>query len=115
MFPSVAFKSENNGPAVLGGAEAGPSEPSGLSPLEGQTPPWLDVWTMDPDLSDEDSKYSREGVEHPPLQPALSRSPSALGAVLLRACLPSFLPQVKPICSLQAGLHSVSLSNGEGW
>uniref|UniRef100_A0A9L0TAZ7 Ssu-2 homolog n=2 Tax=Equus TaxID=9789 RepID=A0A9L0TAZ7_HORSE len=79
MFPSVAFKSENNGPAVLGGAEAGPSEPSGLSPLEGQTPPWLDVWTMDPDLSDEDSVVDLSFQAESPLAPPaelLERLPS---------------------------------------
>ena len=45
---------------VLGGAEGGPSDPGSPSPLGGQTPPWLDVCTMDRDLSDEDSKYSWE-------------------------------------------------------
>ena len=39
MFPSVVFKSGNNGPAVLGGAGGGPSDPSGLGPLGGQTLP----------------------------------------------------------------------------
>lgn len=60
MFPSVVFKSGNNGPGILGGPEGGPSDPSGLSPLGGQTPPWLDICTMDRDLSEDDSKYSRE-------------------------------------------------------
>ena len=65
MFPSVVFKSGNNGPAVLGGAEGGPSDPSGLGPLGGQTLPRLDIWTMDRDLSDDDSEYSRAGQRAP--------------------------------------------------
>lgn len=66
MFPSVVFRSGNNGPAVLGGAWGGPSDPSSLSPLGGQTLPWLDVSTMDRDLSDGDSKYSLSGRGAPP-------------------------------------------------
>ncbi|EPY72843.1 Suppressor of Stomatin mutant Uncoordination family member (ssu-2)-like protein [Camelus ferus] len=79
MFPSVVFKSGNNGPAVLGGAEGGPSAPSSLSPLEGQPPPQLDVWTMDSDLSDADSVGDLSFEAESPLAPPaelLERLPS---------------------------------------
>ncbi|XP_061252326.1 protein SSUH2 homolog isoform X1 [Bos javanicus] len=69
MFPSVVFKSGNNGPAVLGGAEGGPSDPSGLGPLGGQTLPRLDIWTMDRDLSDDDSVVDLSFEAESPLAP----------------------------------------------
>ncbi|XP_064449263.1 protein SSUH2 homolog isoform X4 [Mirounga angustirostris] len=71
MFPSVVFKSGNNGPGVLGGAEGGPSDAGGRSPQGSQTPPGLDVCTMDRDLSDNDSVVDLSfEAESPPAPPA---------------------------------------------
>ncbi|KAB0400094.1 hypothetical protein E2I00_002480, partial [Balaenoptera physalus] len=71
--------SGNNGPAVLGGAKGGPSDPSSLSPLGGQTLAWLDVSTMDRDLSDDDSVMDLSFEAESPLAPPaelLERLPS---------------------------------------
>lgn len=77
-------------------------------PLGGQTPPRLDVGTMDRDPSEEDSKYSGEGAGEgagrPPLQPVWGRV-LPLRSVCVADSVPSFLPSagvVKPICILQA-------------
>ena len=59
------FKSGNNGPGILGGAEGGPSDPGGWDPRGGQTPPWLDICTMDKDLREDDSEYSLGGPGAP--------------------------------------------------
>lgn len=61
IFPSVVFKSGNNGPPVWEGPRIVP-QMLAAKPLEGQKPLWPDSWTMDRDLGDEDSKYSWAGV-----------------------------------------------------
>ncbi|KAL0600630.1 Protein SSUH2-like protein [Plecturocebus cupreus] len=76
MFPFVVFKLSNNGPAVLGGA---PSEHIDPSTLEGQTSLWQDVWTMDRDLSADDSVVDLSFEAESPLAPPtelLERLPS---------------------------------------
>lgn len=117
FLKSVVFKLGNNGPGILGGAKGGPSDPSSQrSPRVGQTPPWQDVCTMDRDLSENDSKYSRRrrGRGRVPGAPTSVASPDGnlpsglcavlgSGSVLLRASfLPSFLSCGKPICRLLA-------------
>lgn len=56
MFPFVVFKLVTMGLLFWEGPEGGPSEHIGPSTLEGQTSLWQDVWTMDRDLSEDDSK-----------------------------------------------------------
>lgn len=97
-------------------------------PLGGQTPPRLDVGTMDRDPSEEDSKYSGEGAGEgagrPPLQPVRGRvlPLPAVPSQAQRLCCRQrpFLPPFRGRCKAHlhpAGcfFHCVPLGNGEGW